>query len=72
MSVSDGSGDRVIRLRIRRVEPLAGTVITEDGAERVFSGWMELIGAIAELIGGSPHHVPSPDERTPTESDEKG
>ena len=58
MSVSDGTGDMVIRLRIRRVEPLAGTVVTEDGAERVFSGWMELIGAIAELIGGSPHHVP--------------
>jgi Sigma-70 region 2 len=55
VSVSDGSGDMVIRLRIGRVEPLAGTVVTEDGAERAFSGWMELIGAIAELIGGSPH-----------------
>ena len=72
MSVSDGTGDMVIRLRIRRVEPLAGTVVTEDGAERVFSGWMELIGAIAELIGGSPHHVPSPDQPTSTGSDRKG
>ena len=39
MSVSDGSDDMVIRLRIRLVEPLAGTVVTEDGAERMFSGW---------------------------------
>lgn len=61
MGVSERSGDVMIRLRIRRVEPLAGTVVSEDGAERVFSGWMELIGAIAEVIGGSPHHVPSPD-----------
>ena len=58
MGVSDGSGDMVIRLRIRRVEPLAGTVVTEDGAERVFSGWMELIGAIAELIGARPITCP--------------
>ena len=70
MGVSDGSGDMVIRLRIRRVEPLAGTVVTEDGAERVFSGWMELIGAIAELIG-SPLHAPSPDQRTSSDSDKK-
>lgn len=69
MGVSDGSGDIVIRLRIRRVEPLAGTVETEDGAQRVFSGWMELIGAIAELIGGSPLHVASPDRQTSTDSD---
>jgi hypothetical protein len=72
VSISDGSGDMVIRLRIRRVEPLAGTVVTQDGAERVFSGWMELIGAIAELIGGSPHHVPGPDQRTSSDSDKKG
>jgi hypothetical protein len=72
VSVSDGSGDIVIRLRIGRVEPLAGTVVTEDGAERVFSGWMELIGAIAELIGGSPHPVPGSDQRTSTDSDERG
>ena len=71
MGVSDGTGDMVIRLRIRRVEPLAGTVVTEDGAERVFSGWMELIGAIAELIGGSPLHVPRPDQRASTDSDKK-
>ena len=71
MGVSDGPGDIVIRLRIQRVEPLAGTVVTEDGAVRVFSGWMELIGAIAELIGGSPLQVPGPDRRTSTDSDRK-
>ena len=65
VGVSDGSGDMVIRLGVRRVEPLAGTVVTEDGAERAFSGWMELIGAIAELIGGWPDRVPGPDRRTP-------
>lgn len=71
MGGSESSGDMVIRLRIRRVEPLAGTVVTEDGAERVFSGWMELVGAIAELIGDSPHHVPSGGRRTSADSNRK-
>jgi hypothetical protein len=34
----------------RPVEPLAGAAQTEDGVEVAFDGWMELIGAIAELL----------------------
>jgi hypothetical protein len=29
---------------------LAGAAQTEDGVEVAFDGWMELIGAIAELL----------------------
>jgi hypothetical protein len=46
-----GPADMVIRLRIRRVEPLAGSATTEGGAARAFEGWMELMGVIADLIG---------------------
>jgi hypothetical protein len=53
MSVSR-SADMMIHLRIRRVEPLAGSATTEEGAARGFEGWMELIGVVAELLGGSP------------------
>ncbi len=42
-----------IRLRIRRSEPLTGTAATDRGVELAFEGWMELIGAIAELLGQS-------------------
>jgi hypothetical protein len=52
MSVSARPADMVIRLRIRRVEPLRGTAAADEGSELVFEGWMELIGAIAELVGG--------------------
>lgn len=40
----------LIRLRINQVEPLAGAAESEDGVEVAFDGWMELIGAIAELL----------------------
>jgi hypothetical protein len=55
MSGSARSGDMVIRLQIQRLEPLLGTASTYDGSELVFEGWMELIGAIAELLGGPDH-----------------
>jgi hypothetical protein len=55
MSVSARSADVVIRLRIQRLEPLLGTASTYDGSELDFEGWMELIGAIAELLGGPDH-----------------
>jgi hypothetical protein len=55
MGIADESIS-VIRVRILRLQPLAGTASTEDGAEFVFEGWMELIGAVANLIG-SPHRA---------------
>jgi hypothetical protein len=55
MSVSARSAEVVIRLRIQRLEPLLGIASTHDGSELVFEGWMELIGAIAELLGGLDH-----------------
>jgi hypothetical protein len=45
----------VIRLRIQRSEPLTGTAVTEDGSTVSFEGWMELIGAVAELLGSTGH-----------------
>jgi hypothetical protein len=53
MTVSAGSADLLIRLRIRRLEPLTGTAATEDRADLAFEGWMQLIGAIAELLGST-------------------
>jgi hypothetical protein len=50
----------VIRPRIQRLEPLLGTAATDDGRELVLEGWMELIGAIAEVLGCStdrPHRA---------------
>jgi hypothetical protein len=55
MSVSARSADMEIRLRIQRREPLLGTVGATEGSELAFEGWMELIGAIAELLGGPDH-----------------
>jgi hypothetical protein len=55
MSVSARPADMVIRLRIQRLEPLRGTAAADEGSELVFEGWMELIGAIAELVGGPDH-----------------
>ena len=54
MGVDVGSVGAVIRVRIKKVEPLSGTVATAGCPERAFDGWMELIGAVAGLIG-SPH-----------------
>jgi hypothetical protein len=64
MSVSARSGNVRIRLRIQRLEPLTGTASTDDGSELVFEGWMELIGAIAELLGGPEHDGVGPRRRT--------
>ena len=50
-----GSSGVVIRLRIQRLEPLSGTAVTEDGSTVGFEAWMELIGAVAELLGPADH-----------------
>jgi hypothetical protein len=55
MGTSGGSTGVVIRLRIQRSEPLTGTAVTGDGATVGFEGWMELIGAVAELLGSADH-----------------
>lgn len=51
MRIPGGSTDIVIRIRIQRLEPLTGTAAADDGAGVSFEGWMELIGALAELLG---------------------
>ena len=52
----------VIRLRIERAEPLAGTAETEGGAPLPFEGWLELLHVLATLSGaegGSPGGQPA-------------
>lgn len=46
-----GRAKVIVSLRIRRVEPLAGSATIEGRAPRAFDGWMELIGVVAELLG---------------------
>ena len=71
MRDSEGSAEVVINLRIRRLVPLTGTAATEDAADLVFEGWMELMGAIAEIVG-SPDHTSSVDRRPRVGSGEEG
>ena len=55
MGVDVGSVGAVIHVRIKKVEPCPVRLSTVAGCpERAFDGWMELIGAVAGLIG-SPH-----------------
>jgi len=70
MAIGAGPAGVVIRVRIERLEPLRGTAATEDGAERPFEGWMELIGAVAALIGSD--HPGIGDLRTRPRAPEKG
>ena len=51
MGIAEESRDAVIRIQVVRLDPLTGTAASEDGAELGFEGWMELIGAVANLIG---------------------
>jgi hypothetical protein len=55
MGIAEGSAGLVIRIQIQRLEPLLGTAVIDDGSPVGFEGWMELIGAVAELLG-SPDH----------------
>jgi len=59
MAIAGESGDAVIRIQVVRLDPLTGIAASEDGAELGFEGWMELIGAVANLIG-SPDRPPDP------------
>jgi hypothetical protein len=43
----------VIHIRIDQTEPLAGTAEVEKGDALAFVGWMELIRAVAALLGSS-------------------
>jgi hypothetical protein len=70
MAIGGGSAGVVITVRVERLEPLAGTAATEDGAERAFDGWMELIGAVAALIGSDRPGVG--DLRAPTGPTDQG
>jgi hypothetical protein len=71
MGTAGGSTGVVIRIRIQRSEPLTGTAVTEDGSTVGFEGWMELIGAVAELLGSTDHPCTG-DRNTPEESREEG
>ena len=51
MGIAGESVDAVIRIRVQRLDPLTGIAASETGAELGFEGWMELIGAVANLIG---------------------
>ncbi|GEM_PF-6338478 len=52
MDLAGSSTGVEIRIRVDRTEPLTGTAVA-DGSARRFDGWMGLIGAIAELLGGA-------------------
>lgn len=69
MGIAGASGDAVIRIRVQRLDPLTGIAASETGAEVGFEGWMELIGAIANLIG-SPDRPDTMDQRAASMSSE--
>jgi hypothetical protein len=70
MGIAGESGDAVIRIRVQRLDPLTGTAASEAGAELGFEGWMELIGAVANLIG-SPDRPDITDQRATSMSPEQ-
>jgi hypothetical protein len=44
----------LIRIWVKRMEPLAGTAATE-GSERLrFDGWLELLRVVSELVAAAP------------------
>ena len=69
MGIAGESGDAVIRIRVQRLDPLTGIAASETGAEVGFEGWMELIGAVANLIG-SPDRPVTMDQRAASMSSE--
>jgi hypothetical protein len=70
MGIAGESVDAVIRIRVQRLDPLTGIAASETGAEVGFEGWMELIGAVANLIG-SPDRPDIMDQRAATMSSEQ-
>lgn len=59
MGVDVGPAGAVILIRVLALEPLSGTAATAGSPEQAFEGWMELIGAVASLVGllHCPPHV---------------
>ena len=41
----------LITLAIEKTQPLIGTASSDDGETVTFVGWMELLRAVAELVG---------------------
>jgi hypothetical protein len=70
MGIAGESGDAVIRIRVQRLDPLTGIAASETGTEFGFEGWMELIGAVANLIG-SPDRPDIMDQRAASMSSEQ-
>lgn len=70
MGIAGESVDAVIRIRVQRRDPLTGIAASETGAELGFEGWMELIGAVANLIG-SPDRPDIMDQRAASMSSEQ-
>jgi hypothetical protein len=44
----------LIRIRIERTQPLAGTAATDDVGPLRFDGWLELLRVTSQLIGTVP------------------
>jgi catechol 2,3-dioxygenase-like lactoylglutathione lyase family enzyme len=46
--------DRLIRIWVERMEPLAGTAATEGSEPLPFDGWLELLRVVSELVATAP------------------
>jgi hypothetical protein len=44
----------LIRVRIERTQPLAGTAVAEEAEPVGFDGWLELLRVISELVAAAP------------------
>jgi hypothetical protein len=51
----------VIHLSISQGVPLTGTARAEEGSELAFEGWLELLGAIAQLMDHDLRAEPGPE-----------
>lgn len=50
----------VVSISIEQTEPLAGTACLASGAPVPFTGWMEMLRAISELVAACDHLDPGP------------
>ena len=44
----------LIRIWVKRMEPLAGTAATEGSEPLRFDGWLELLRVVSELVTAAP------------------
>jgi hypothetical protein len=44
----------LIRIWVKRMEPLAGTAATEGSEPLRFDGWLELLRVVSELVAAAP------------------